>query len=67
MVDDNNNPLDDVIIIVEGIDKPVNTTKNGEYWRLLVPGKYRVRAQSPSGKFSQVEDVDVPDNQGPML
>ena len=63
VTDDNNNPINDAIISVEGIDKPVNTTDRGEYWRLLVPGKYRVRAQSPSGKISQVQDIEVPEKQ----
>ncbi len=27
---------------VEGVDKTVEVTDRGEYWRLLAPGKYRV-------------------------
>jgi hypothetical protein len=36
--DTNNNPLKNAIVAVEGIDKPINTTDRGEYWRLLAPG-----------------------------
>ena len=41
------------VVMVEGIDKYVNTTDRGEYWRLLLPGSYTVRAQSGGGKFSE--------------
>jgi len=34
-------------IQVAGIDKNVTTSLRGEYWRLLAPGKYCVRATSP--------------------
>ena len=67
VTDDNNNPINDAIVSVEGIDKPVNTTERGEFWRLLVPGKYRVRAQSPSGKISEVKEIEVPEKQNSAL
>lgn len=40
--DSKNNPIGAAEIIVKGIGYNVRTTKQGEYWRLLTPGKYRV-------------------------
>lgn len=34
-------------INVQGIEKTIIGTKNGEYWRLLVPGTYTVTASAP--------------------
>ncbi len=61
--DSNNNPLKDFMISVDGIDKPINATNRGEYWRLLMPGNYQVKAWSSDGKYSKVHEVLVPKNQ----
>ncbi|EDV92196.1 carboxypeptidase D isoform X2 [Drosophila grimshawi] len=38
-------PIPDATIIVSGLeDKPIRTSKRGEYWRLLTPGIYSVTA-----------------------
>lgn len=38
-------PINDAEIFVQEInDKPVKTTERGEFWRLLTPGTYNVRA-----------------------
>ncbi|OTF80464.1 hypothetical protein BLA29_005646 [Euroglyphus maynei] len=50
--DENGMPIDNAIIrvqnITNGIDQIINhdisTTKNGEYWRLLTPGLYKIMA-----------------------
>lgn len=43
--DSNRYPLEDIEILVEGLEqKPVRTTARGEYWRLLLPGQYKVQA-----------------------
>lgn len=40
--DTEGNPVNGAEIVIEGLDHTVRTTKRGEYWRLLVPGKYKV-------------------------
>ena len=40
-----------VLVEVQGIDKKVWTTERGEYWRLLTPGSYRIRAIDPVNKY----------------
>merc|ERR1719510_761851 len=38
-------------VMVEGVDKVTVTSERGEYWRLLLPGQYRIlsRAGTSSG------------------
>lgn len=42
----NGEAIQNAKIIVEGINHTVSTTKQGEYWRLLLPGKYRVKVEA---------------------
>ena len=65
--DANNNPVASAMIVVEGIDKPINTTSRGEYWRLLAPGNYRARAMNSDGKFSDFQEILVPEVQNSAL
>lgn len=45
VTDSNRYPLEDIEINVDGLErKPVRTTARGEFWRLLLPGQYRVQA-----------------------
>ena len=44
---------------MEGNDKAVRTTQQGEYWRLLLPGAYLVYAKAPSGEYSQFQYIDI--------
>jgi carboxypeptidase D len=39
-----------VRVVVEGVDKPVHTSERGEYWRLLVPGRYWLRAEDAKAR-----------------
>lgn len=43
--DINGYPIRDAEIYVQGVeDKPIKTTERGEFWRLLTPGNYNIRA-----------------------
>ena len=39
------------IVSIENKKKTIKTTKTGEYWRLLRPGEYRVKAESSDGWY----------------
>lgn len=44
IVSSNGSPIGNVAVIVEGMEsKPISTTQDGEFWRLLVRGSYRVK------------------------
>ena len=45
------------LVKVESIDHPVLTTSAGEYWRVLVPGTYRLRAFKDNMESEEVEVV----------
>lgn len=43
--DINGYPINDAEIFVQGVeDKPVRATERGEFWRLVTPGTYNIRA-----------------------
>ena len=39
VTDQNGQPIEGAEVKVQGRVHPVHTTRNGEYWRLLMPGK----------------------------
>ncbi|XP_045503129.1 carboxypeptidase D isoform X1 [Colias croceus] len=53
--------LANVTISVAGINHNVKTAKDGDYWRLLVPGMYNITA-SKDGYENITEQVTVPAN-----
>ena len=54
VLDEDGKPLDRAVVEVYGRDKHVRTTNRGEYWRLLLPGIYQVKAVH-SNLFGDVE------------
>jgi len=44
---------------VEGISRNVVTTRAGEYWKVLAPGRYRIRAIGPAGRRGEWTEVGV--------
>ncbi|XP_055606268.1 carboxypeptidase D-like [Uranotaenia lowii] len=46
VTDTNGLPIKDADIIVDGINQNIRTTPLGEYWRLLVPGNYKIRVEA---------------------
>lgn len=56
-------PVLDADVVVEGLGHNVTTSNRGEYWRLLVPGRYRMYANSYGYQPSEVVEVEVKPNE----
>ena len=54
VLDEDGEPLDRAVVQVCDRDKHVTTTNRGEYWRLLLPGTYKVKALH-SNMFGDLE------------
>ncbi|XP_076629152.1 carboxypeptidase D svr [Colletes latitarsis] len=52
-------PIEAATIVVDGIDHNISTTHRGEYWRLLLPGKYFIRAEAWGYQPSEPINVTV--------
>ena len=45
VTDQYGNTISGAVIRIEGKNKNVRVSKRGEYWRLLLPGLYRIRVE----------------------
>ncbi|KAH8329837.1 hypothetical protein KR067_002917 [Drosophila pandora] len=53
-------PIAGAEVYVAGLeDKPIRTTKRGEYWRLLTPGFYKVHAAAFGYQISAAQEIRV--------
>ncbi|XP_053976263.1 carboxypeptidase D-like [Hylaeus volcanicus] len=52
-------PVEAASIVVDGIDHNISTTPRGEYWRLLLPGTYFIRAEAWGYQPSEPINVTV--------
>ena len=59
VLDEDGKPLEGATVVVEGIDHNVTTTENGEFWRLLTPGNYRLKVAKNGYETSDFQDVNV--------
>lgn len=66
VTDQNGNAVEGAQVRVEGVGKHVTTTSRGEYWRVLLPGRYKIRAVG-NGKESDLVEVVVGDEKEPRL
>lgn len=62
--DSNGYPIRDAEIEVQGVeDKPIKTTERGEFWRLLTPGTYNIRAVSFGYSPTKYVEITVKDSE----
>lgn len=59
VTDSNGYPIKDADVIVDGINQNIRTTKRGEYWRLLVPGNYKIRVEAVGFYPSQEVPITI--------
>ena len=52
VTDEYGEPITDAVIRIEGKNKNIKVSKGGEYWRLLLPGVYKIRVE----KLTRDED-----------
>lgn len=68
VTDENGNPVADAIVQVSDRSKDVTTTDRGEFWRILVPGKYKIKAIKGNTQSEEVVvDVSDRDKEGPTV
>ncbi|XP_076253987.1 carboxypeptidase D svr [Rhynchophorus ferrugineus] len=59
-------PVLDADVVVEGINHNVTTSNRGEYWRLLLPGKYKIFATAFGYLPSDPVEIEV-EKDGPTI
>ncbi|KAI4454464.1 protease m14 carboxypeptidase [Holotrichia oblita] len=61
VVSTTSHPIAHAEIIVEGNDHIVKSAKDGDYWRILLPGKYNLTV-SARGYESYTKEIVIPEN-----
>lgn len=60
-MDERGRPLEGARIIIENRAKKIKTSKDGDFWRLLVPGNYTVRVAKRKYKNTKLRVTVNPD------
>uniref|UniRef100_A0A8D8S1J9 Carboxypeptidase D n=1 Tax=Cacopsylla melanoneura TaxID=428564 RepID=A0A8D8S1J9_9HEMI len=63
VVDKKGRPIPTARITVQGIKKDISVTSRGEYWRLLTPGQYRIRATATGYEPGTLKSINVDDKE----
>lgn len=63
VLDDEGEPIEGAQIKVEGIDHTVRSSEHGHFWRMLLPGEYKITAIVPNYSMSPYTTIIVPENQ----
>ena len=61
VMDERSRPLEGARIIIENRAKKIKTSKDGDFWRLLVPGNYTVRVAKRKYKNTKLRVTVNPD------
>ena len=59
-------PIAKAVLSVDGVDHDVLTTTDGEFWRLLLPGRYNLTVRALGFNTLRREGVDVTDTTAAM-
>lgn len=59
VMNEKGDPILDADVAVVGIDHNVTTSNRGEYWRLLLPGKYKIYANAFGYQSSDPVEVEI--------
>ncbi|XP_068232083.1 carboxypeptidase D-like [Palaemon carinicauda] len=59
IVDENNNPIGNATVSVQGINHDIISASDGDYWRLLVPGTHVLTVYA-DGYETSTQTVEVP-------
>ena len=68
VTDSDGRPVAGAAVSVSQRNKDVLTTQAGEFWRILVPGRYRLRATKDNKESEEVEvEVKEGEEEGPTV
>lgn len=59
VIDEFGNPIERASVIVKGRDIKFSTTKYGEFWRILLPGNYRLEVSAEGYSPSEIDFIVI--------